>query len=77
MERGPAQEMNQTAAQLSPDQSLPSRRISLDHVVMARAYASNAAFYPTINRVYARFCPENPPSRMEFDIEIEVVALAE
>lgn len=58
---------------------------SLDRVVMARVYASNAGFYPTINKVYARYFPNNPPSRtfvpvgswpMEFDIEIECVALA-
>jgi 2-iminobutanoate/2-iminopropanoate deaminase len=64
---------------------LESAGSSLDKVVMARVYASNAGFYPTINRVYARYFPENPPSRtfvpvgswpMEFDIEIEVIALA-
>ena len=64
---------------------LESAGSSLDRVVMARVYASNAGFYPTINKVYARYFPENPPSRtfvpvgswpMEFDIEIECVALA-
>jgi 2-iminobutanoate/2-iminopropanoate deaminase len=53
---------------------------SLDKVVMCRVYASNAGFYPTINKVYGRYFMENPPSRtfvavgswpMEFDIEIE------
>jgi enamine deaminase RidA (YjgF/YER057c/UK114 family) len=52
---------------------------------MVRVYASNAGFYPSINRDFARFFPENPPSPtfvpvgswpMEFDIEIECVALA-
>ena len=64
---------------------LESAGSSLDRVVMVRVYASNSGFYSTINRVYARFFPENPPSRtfvpvaswpMEFDIEIECVALA-
>jgi reactive intermediate/imine deaminase len=64
---------------------LESAGSSLDRVVMVRVYASNAGFYSAINRVYARFFPENPPSRtfvpvaswpMEFDIEIECVALA-
>src|SRR3954451_9234032 len=59
---------------------LESAGTSLDKVVMVRVYASNAGFYSVINRVYARFFPENPPSRtfvpvaswpMEFDIEIE------
>jgi enamine deaminase RidA (YjgF/YER057c/UK114 family) len=58
---------------------------SLDKVVTVRVYASNAGFYQTINRVYARLFPENSPSRtfvpvaswpMEFDIEIECVAVA-
>jgi 2-iminobutanoate/2-iminopropanoate deaminase len=57
---------------------------SLEKVVMVRVYASNAGFFPTINRIYARFFPVNPPSRtfvpvgswpMEFDIEIECMAL--
>ena len=64
---------------------LESAGSALDRVVMARVYASNAGFYPTINKVYARYFPQNPPSRtfvpvgswpMEFDIEIECVALA-
>ena len=58
---------------------------SLDNVVMVRIYAVNAGFYGAINRVYARYFPENAPSRtfvpvaswpMEFDIEIECVAVA-
>src|SRR6476659_3270897 len=58
---------------------------SMDNVVMVRVYAVNAGFYNAINRVYARHFPENPPSRtfvpvaswpMEFDIEIECVAVA-
>ncbi|WP_136622387.1 MULTISPECIES: RidA family protein [Mesorhizobium] len=57
---------------------------SLDNVVMVRIYAVNSGFYNAINRVYARHFPENPPSRtfvpvaswpMEFDIEIECVAV--
>jgi enamine deaminase RidA (YjgF/YER057c/UK114 family) len=64
---------------------LESAGTTLDKVVMVRVYASNAGFYSAINRVYARFFPENPPSRtfvpvaswpMEFDIEIECTALA-
>ncbi len=57
---------------------------SLENVVMVRVYAVNSGFYSAINRVYARHFPENPPSRtfvpvaswpMEFDIEIECVAV--
>jgi len=56
-----------------------------DDVLMVRIYAANAGFYGTINRVYARHFPANPPARtfvpvaswpLEFDIEIECVALA-
>ncbi|KRB18385.1 MULTISPECIES: RidA family protein [Mesorhizobium] len=58
---------------------------SLDNVLMVRVYAVNSGFYNAINRVYAKYFPENPPSRtfvpvaswpMEFDIEIECVAVA-
>jgi 2-iminobutanoate/2-iminopropanoate deaminase len=76
----------QTEASLKAVQHcLESAGTSLDKVVMVRVYASNAGFYTTINRVYARFFAENPPSRtfvpvaswpMEFDIEIECVAVA-
>jgi enamine deaminase RidA (YjgF/YER057c/UK114 family) len=58
---------------------------SFENVVMVRIYAANAGFYGAINRVYARHFPENFPSRsfvpvagwfMEFDIEIEMMAVA-
>src|SRR5690349_21308204 len=58
---------------------------SLEDVVMVRIYAANSGFYGAINRVYARFFPKDPPSRtfvtvaswpMEFDLEIECVAIA-
>ncbi len=64
---------------------LESAGTSLENVVMVRIYAANAGFYGAINRVYARHFPEAPPSRtfvpvaswpMEFDIEIECVAVA-
>lgn len=64
---------------------LESAGTSLDKVVMVRIYASNSGFYAAINRIYARYFPENPPCRtfvpiaswpMEFDIEIECTALA-
>ena len=64
---------------------LGSAGTSLEKVVMVRIYASNAGYYSVINAVYARFFPNNPPSRtfvpvaswpMEFDIEIECIALA-
>jgi 2-iminobutanoate/2-iminopropanoate deaminase len=58
---------------------------SPDKILMVRIYAANAGFYTAINRVYARHFPDNPPARtfvpvaswpMEFDIEIEAVAVA-
>jgi enamine deaminase RidA (YjgF/YER057c/UK114 family) len=51
---------------------------------MVHVYASGD-HYRTINEVYARFFPSNPPARtfvpvgdwpLDFDIEIECVALA-
>lgn len=64
---------------------LESAGSGMDKVVMVRVYAANAGFYGAINRVYARHFPDNPPARtfvpvaswpMEFDLEIECVALA-
>ncbi len=58
---------------------------SLDKVVRATIYASNAGYYGAVNRVYARYFPKDPPARTfvtvgswpaEFDIEIECTALA-
>jgi 2-iminobutanoate/2-iminopropanoate deaminase len=58
---------------------------SLDKVVMVRIYAVNSGFFSAINKVYARFFLTDPPSRtfvtvaswpMEFDLEIECIALA-
>ncbi|MER9351932.1 RidA family protein [Mesorhizobium sp. M0514] len=58
---------------------------SLENVVMVRIYAVNSGFYNAINRVYSRYFSVNPPARsfvpvaswpMEFDIEIECVAVA-
>jgi 2-iminobutanoate/2-iminopropanoate deaminase len=57
---------------------------TLEDVLMVRIYTVNAGFYGTINRIYARHFPANPPARtfvtvaswpLEFDIEIECVAL--
>jgi 2-iminobutanoate/2-iminopropanoate deaminase len=58
---------------------------SLEKVVKVTVYASNSAYYGTINKVYARYFPNDPPARtfvtvaswpMEFDIEIECTAVA-
>ena len=58
---------------------------SLDKVVKVTIFAANSAYYGTINKVYARYFPKDPPARtfvtvaswpMEFDIEIECTALA-
>lgn len=58
---------------------------SLDKALKVTIYASNAAYYARINKVYARYFSQDPPARtfvavaswpMEFDVEIECVALA-
>jgi len=58
---------------------------SMDKVLKVTVYASNSAYFSTINKVYARYFGDDPPARtfvtvgswpMEFDIEIECVALA-
>ena len=64
---------------------LASAGSSLDKVVSVRVYASNCAYFGTINEVYKRYFKRNPPARtfvtvgswpMEFDIEVECIALA-
>ena len=58
---------------------------SLDKVVKVTIYIANSAYYPTVNAIYARYFPHDPPARTfatvgswpwEFDIEIECIALA-
>jgi 2-iminobutanoate/2-iminopropanoate deaminase len=65
--------------------SLESAGSSLEKVVKAVVYVTNAAYFPTVNKVYARYFPKDPPARtfvtvgswpFEFDIEIECIALA-
>lgn len=57
---------------------------SLEKVVKATVYVSNAAHFAKVNRIYARYFPDKPPARtfvavgswpLEFDIEIECIAL--
>jgi reactive intermediate/imine deaminase len=64
--------------------ALESAGSSLDKVCKVTVFASNAAYFKTINEIYARFFASSPPARtfvtvgswpMEFDIEIECVAL--
>lgn len=59
---------------------------SLDKVVKVNVFIANSAYFTTVNEVYARYFPNDPPARTfatvgswpwEFDIEIECVALAE
>jgi len=58
---------------------------SLDKVLKATIYITNSAHFHTVNEVYRRYFPHNPPARtfvamsswpMPFDIEIECIALA-
>jgi reactive intermediate/imine deaminase len=59
---------------------------TLDKVVKCNIYIANAAYYDTVNAIYGRYFPRDPPARTfatvgswpwEFDIEVECVALAE
>lgn len=65
--------------------TLESAGSSLDKVVKTTAYVSNAGCFPTFNRVYARYFPDRHPARtfvavgswpLEFDVEVECIALA-
>ena len=58
---------------------------SLEKVVKTNVFVTNAAYFNVINGIYRRYFPHAPPARtfvamsswpMEFDIEIECVALA-
>jgi 2-iminobutanoate/2-iminopropanoate deaminase len=58
---------------------------SLDKVVKVNLFAANSGFFMRINEAYARFFPHRPPARtfvavaswpLEFDVEIECIALA-
>ena len=57
---------------------------SMEKVVKVTLYASNSAYFGTINKVYASFFQQDPPARtfvtvaswpLEFDIEVECIAL--
>jgi len=65
--------------------ALEAAGTSFDKVLKVTIYASNSAYYATINKVYARYFEHDPPARtfvtvaswpMEFDLEIECTALA-
>lgn len=58
---------------------------SLDKVLKCTVYISNSGYFGAVNDIYARYFEHEPPARtfvavgswpMEFDIEIECVALA-
>lgn len=58
---------------------------SLEKVCKVTVYVTNTAWFATFNEIYREFFPNDPPARtfvtvaawpMEFDIEIECVALA-
>ena len=82
---GGAIEAQAEASLLALKHTLEAAGSSLDKVVKVTVYASNTGHYATINAVYARFFADSPPARtfvavgswpMQFDLEIECVALA-
>ena len=57
---------------------------SMDRVVKTTVFITNAAYFNVVNDIYREYFPEDPPARsfvavaswpLEFDIEIECVAL--
>ena len=67
------------------DKVLKASGSSFDQVVKVTLFASNAGYFQRINEVYRKYFPHDPPARtfvavgswpMEFDIEIECVAIA-
>ncbi len=64
--------------------ALKSAGSSLDKVVSVRIYISNSAYFGTVNEIYKQYFKSNHPARtfvtvgswpMEFDIEVECIAL--
>ena len=58
---------------------------SLDNVMKCNIFCTSAKHFATVNAIYARYFPENPPARIfvcipewtgPFDIEIDCVAVA-
>lgn len=58
---------------------------SMDKVVKAQIYISNAAYFDEVNAIYGEYFKKDPPARVfctvgswpwKFDIEIECMALA-
>ena len=65
--------------------TLESAGSSLERVVKCQIFVTNSAHYRIVNEIYGRYFPHDPPARtfvamsswpMEFDIEIECVALS-
>ncbi len=66
-------------------QVLEAADTTLDKVVKVNVFIANAAYYDTVNEIYARYFSHEPPARTfvtvgswpwPFDIEIECIALA-
>ena len=58
---------------------------SMDKVVKATVYISNAAYFEEVNAIYGQYFKQNPPARVfctvgswpwKFDIEVECIAIA-
>lgn len=58
---------------------------SLENVLKCNVYCTSAAHFATVNQVYARYFPKDPPARIflcvpewfgPFDIEIDCIAAA-
>lgn len=58
---------------------------SMDKVVKTNVFVTNAAYFNVINEIYRRYFPDQPPARtfvamsswpMEFDVEIECIAIS-
>jgi 2-iminobutanoate/2-iminopropanoate deaminase len=56
---------------------------SMDHVLKCNVYCTSVDMFATVNAIYARYFPRNPPARIfvnvpawpgHFDIEIDCVA---
>jgi 2-iminobutanoate/2-iminopropanoate deaminase len=57
---------------------------SMEHVLKCNVYCTSVELFPTVNAIYARYFPKDPPARIfvcvpawpgPFDIEIDCVAV--
>jgi 2-iminobutanoate/2-iminopropanoate deaminase len=84
-------EISQVAIELQAERVLQQMKLcleaagaSLDNVMKCNLYCTSAKHFATVNAVYTRYFPDNPPARIficipewtgPFDLEIDCIAM--